>query len=76
MGEFLMGFAFLFMGLDLLKNLFPTFKSNPQIPCHLSKDILLVGCSIHGSYFPFVGYHLNYYRTIFQCNCSHYINHV
>ncbi|MCD7937512.1 MAG: Na/Pi symporter, partial [Tannerellaceae bacterium] len=30
-GEFLMGFAFLFMGLELLKNSVPDLQSNPQI---------------------------------------------
>jgi phosphate:Na+ symporter len=30
-GEFILGFAFLFMGLDLLKNSVPDLKSNPEI---------------------------------------------
>ncbi len=30
-GEFLIGFAFLFMGLDFLKNAVPDIKSNPEI---------------------------------------------
>ncbi len=30
-GEFIIGFAFLFMGLDFLKNSVPDIKSNPQI---------------------------------------------
>lgn len=30
-GEFLLGFAFLFMGLDLLKNSVPDLQSNPEI---------------------------------------------
>jgi phosphate:Na+ symporter len=30
-GEFMVGFAFLFMGLDFLKNAVPDIKSNPQV---------------------------------------------
>ncbi|MGB4576300.1 MAG: Na/Pi cotransporter family protein [Paludibacter sp.] len=30
-GEFILGFAFLFMGLDLLKNSVPDLKSNPEM---------------------------------------------
>ncbi|MGL4805177.1 MAG: Na/Pi cotransporter family protein, partial [Bacteroidales bacterium] len=30
-GEFMVGFAFLFMGLDFLKNAVPDIKSNPEI---------------------------------------------
>ena len=30
-GEFLMGFAFIFLGLDFLKNSVPDIRSNPQI---------------------------------------------
>ena len=35
-GEFIMGFALLFMGLDLLKNNMPDLQSNPEILAFLS----------------------------------------
>lgn len=36
LGEFIIGFAFLFMGLDLLKNSVPDLQSNPEILQFLS----------------------------------------
>ncbi|HPO67115.1 MAG TPA: Na/Pi cotransporter family protein [Paludibacteraceae bacterium] len=36
-GEFLIGFAFLFMGLEMLKNSVPDIQSNPEILAFLSK---------------------------------------
>jgi len=36
-GEFIMGFAFLFMGIDLLKNSVPDLQSNPEILAFLSQ---------------------------------------
>ncbi|MCD7971156.1 MAG: Na/Pi cotransporter family protein [Candidatus Azobacteroides sp.] len=36
-GEFIIGFAFLFMGLDFLKNSVPDIQSNPQILAFLQK---------------------------------------
>ncbi|MDH8701382.1 phosphate:Na+ symporter [Dysgonomonadaceae bacterium PH5-43] len=36
-GEFIMGFAFLFMGLEMLKNSVPDLQSNPEILSFLSQ---------------------------------------
>ncbi|MBP6260732.1 MAG: Na/Pi cotransporter family protein, partial [Paludibacter sp.] len=36
-GEFILGFAFLFMGLDMLKNSVPDLKSNPEMLEFLTK---------------------------------------
>jgi len=36
LGEFILGFAFLFMGLDMLKNSVPDLKSNPEMLQFLS----------------------------------------
>ena len=38
-GEFILGFAFLFMGLDFLKDSVPDIKSNPEILAFLSQYV-------------------------------------
>ena len=71
-GEFIVGFAFLFLGLDFLKGSVPDIQSNPAI---LFDRIYQLGVSIHLP-FPAHRYGTHHCRTIVQCHHGHYPYHV
>ena len=73
LGEFIFGFAFLFLGLDYLKDSMPDLQNNPGVLAFVSNfsDLGFLSTLI----FLFIG-NSHRYSSIFKCNCSHHSHYV